>query len=116
MEYERRKKGAWTRASKKVKVKRQKFRQRAFPVVSFYFFLLLLTFYFPSAFCRDCYTGLVLIDTYAPTSDASESHQIKINAATDSVYRHLWSADLAGSIMIKILMGLRTLPGLLLLE
>lgn len=56
----------------------------------------------------------VLIDIYAPTSDASERHQIEINADPESVYEKLWSADLAGSPIIKTLMGLRTLPGLLL--
>jgi len=56
----------------------------------------------------------VLIDTYAPTADASELHQIEINADAESVYKKLWCADLGGSPIIKTLMGLRTLPGLLL--
>lgn len=56
----------------------------------------------------------MLIDTYAPTADASEFHQIEIKADRELVYEKLWRADLAGSLVIKILMGLRTLPGLLL--
>jgi hypothetical protein len=56
----------------------------------------------------------VLIDTYCATSDASESHRIEINRNADSVYHHLWSADLAGSIIVQTLMGLRALPGFLL--
>ena len=56
----------------------------------------------------------VLIDTYAPTSDAAELHQIEIAADAESVYQTLWSADLAGSPIIKVLMALRALPGILL--
>jgi hypothetical protein len=56
----------------------------------------------------------VLIEKYAPTADASELHQIEIEADVQSVYQSLWSADLAGSAIIKTLMGLRTLPALLL--
>lgn len=56
----------------------------------------------------------VLIDIYAPNADASELHQIEIKADAEFVYKKLWCADLAGSLIIKTLMGLRTLPGLLL--
>lgn len=56
----------------------------------------------------------VLIDTYASKSDARELHQIEIAASAEVVYQSLWSADLGGSVIIKTLMGLRTLPGLLL--
>jgi hypothetical protein len=56
----------------------------------------------------------VLIDTYAPNWDAAEFHQIEIAADAESVYRTLWVADLGGSVLIKTLMGLRTLPGVLL--
>jgi hypothetical protein len=56
----------------------------------------------------------VLIDTYAPKSDARELHQIEIAAGAEVVYQSLWSADLGSSVIIKTLMGLRTLPALLL--
>src|SRR5467141_2232539 len=56
----------------------------------------------------------MLIDTYAPKPHAIESHQIEIAAGAQSVYHTLWSADLGGSMIIKILMGLRMLPGFLL--
>jgi hypothetical protein len=56
----------------------------------------------------------VLIEKYAPTADASELHRIEIEADVQSVYQCLWSADLAGSAIIKTLMGLRALPALLL--
>jgi hypothetical protein len=56
----------------------------------------------------------VLIDTYAPTADASEFHQIEIRADPDLVYAKLLTADLGGSLIIKTLMGLRMLPSLLL--
>lgn len=56
----------------------------------------------------------MLIDTYAPNWDAAELHQIEIAADAESVYQMLWSADLAGSLIIKTLMALRTLPGVLL--
>lgn len=55
----------------------------------------------------------MLIEKYAPTADASELHQIVIEADAPTVYQSLWSADLAGSAIIKTLMGLRTLPALL---
>ena len=56
----------------------------------------------------------MLIDKYAPKADASETHQIEIEADAESVYQKLWTANLAGSAIIKTLMGLRTLPGVLL--
>jgi hypothetical protein len=56
----------------------------------------------------------VLIDKYAPTADASERHQLEIEADAETVYQKLWTANLAGSAIIKTLMGLRTLPGVLL--
>ena len=60
------------------------------------------------------YTRVVLIDKYAPTADASETHQIEIEAGAEFVYQKLWTTNLAGSAIIKTLMGLRTLPGVLL--
>ena len=60
------------------------------------------------------YSDPVLIDTYAPTFDAVEFHEIEIAAGAESVYQTLWRANLAGSLIIKTLMGLRTLPAVLL--
>ena len=56
----------------------------------------------------------MLIDSFAPNPDAVETHSIAINAAGEQVYHALWTADLGGSLAIKILMGLRSLPAFLL--
>jgi len=52
----------------------------------------------------------MLIDSFAPNPDAVEVHTISINASRDVVYQTLWTADLGGSLIIKALMGLRSLP------
>ena len=52
----------------------------------------------------------MLIDSFAPNPDAVETHSIAIDASRDAVYRALWTADL-GSSVIKLLLGLRSLPG-----
>jgi hypothetical protein len=52
----------------------------------------------------------MLIDSFAPNPDAVEVHSISITASRDVVYQTLWSADLGGSLIIKALMGLRSLP------
>lgn len=54
----------------------------------------------------------MLIDSFAPNPDAVEKHRITIAASPDVVYRALWTADLGGPV-IKLLMGLRMLPGLI---
>ena len=46
----------------------------------------------------------MLIDSFAPDPDAVETHSIAINASSDAVYRALWTADLGGSLIIKLLM------------
>jgi hypothetical protein len=56
----------------------------------------------------------MLIDSFAPNPDAVETHRIAINASPDVVYRALWAADLGGSLIIKLLLGLRSLPGFVL--
>ena len=56
----------------------------------------------------------MLIDSFAPSPDAVETHSIVINASKDTVYRALWTADLGGSLVIKLLLGLRALPELVL--
>jgi hypothetical protein len=52
----------------------------------------------------------MLIDSFAPNPDAVEMHSIAIDASPETVYRALWTADLGGSLIIKLLMGLRALP------
>src|SRR5258706_1736749 len=52
----------------------------------------------------------MLIDSFAPKPDAVEPHSIAINASIEEVNRALWTADLGGSLIIKLLMGLRSLP------
>jgi hypothetical protein len=53
----------------------------------------------------------MLIDSFAPNPDVVETHSIAINASGDAVYEILWTADLGGSLVIKLLLGLRSLPG-----
>ncbi|HEY6047232.1 MAG TPA: hypothetical protein VIU65_11555 [Pyrinomonadaceae bacterium] len=52
----------------------------------------------------------MLIDHFAPNPDAVETHRIVINASREIVYRALWTTDLGGSAMIKVLLALRSLP------
>jgi hypothetical protein len=52
----------------------------------------------------------MLIDSFVPHPDAVETHCIAINASADKVNGALWTADLGGSLIIKLLMGLRSLP------
>src|SRR5258708_14035353 len=52
----------------------------------------------------------MLIDSFLPNPDAVETHSIAINAFPEEVNRVLWTADLGGSLIIKCLMGLRSLP------
>jgi hypothetical protein len=52
----------------------------------------------------------MLIDSFAPNPDAVEIHRIAINASPETVYQTLWTADLGGSLIIKLLLGLRSLP------
>ncbi len=52
----------------------------------------------------------MLIDSFAPDPDAVEKHSIAIDASKETVYRALWTTDLGGSLIIKLLMGLRALP------
>jgi hypothetical protein len=57
--------------------------------------------------------ALSLIDSFALHPDAVETHRIEIAASPEIVYRALWSADLGGSLVIKSLLALRSLPGLI---
>ena len=56
----------------------------------------------------------MLIDSFAPTPDAVETHSIAINASSQAVRHALWTADLGGSLIIKVLLGLRALPEIIL--
>jgi len=56
----------------------------------------------------------MLIDSFAPNPDAIETHRIAIAASRDVVYRALLTANLGGSPVIKLLLGLRALPGFVL--
>ena len=51
------------------------------------------------------------IDSFAPNPDAVETHSVVINASAETVYHALWTANLGGSLIIKLLLGLRSLPG-----
>lgn len=51
----------------------------------------------------------MLIDSFAPTPDAVETHSIVINASCPAVYAALWTADL-GSSVTKFLVMLRAVP------
>ncbi len=56
----------------------------------------------------------MLIDSFVPSPDAVETHSIVINASEEEVNTALWTADLGGSLIIKLLMGLRSLPAFIL--
>jgi hypothetical protein len=53
----------------------------------------------------------MLIDSFAPNPDEVETHRITIAAHREVVYRALWTADVGGSFVIKLLLLLRSLPG-----
>lgn len=54
--------------------------------------------------------GSSYIDSFAPNPDAVEIHSIVIDASPETVYRALWTADLGDALIIKFLLGLRSLP------
>jgi hypothetical protein len=56
----------------------------------------------------------MLIDSFMSDPDFVEMHSIAMNASTEEVNSALWNADLGGSPIIKLLMGLRSLPELIL--
>jgi hypothetical protein len=59
-----------------------------------------------------CHHEIMLIDSFAPNPDAVEVHSIAINASREKVYDALWTGDLGGSLIIKLLLLVRSLPGL----
>jgi hypothetical protein len=50
------------------------------------------------------------LDSFAPKPDALETHSIDIAASREVVYQALWTTDIGGSIVIKLLLALRSLP------
>lgn len=52
----------------------------------------------------------MLIDSFAPSPDATETHRVAIKASRQTVYRTLWTGDLGGSPIIKLLLTFRALP------
>ena len=50
------------------------------------------------------------LDSFAPNPDVVETHSIDIAASREVVYRALWTTDIGGSIVIKLLLALRSLP------
>jgi hypothetical protein len=52
----------------------------------------------------------MLIDSFAPNPDAVETHSIAIGASPEAVRHALRTADLGGSLIIKLLLALRALP------
>ena len=58
--------------------------------------------------------GGTYLNSFAPDPDAVEIHSIAIDASPEAVYRALWTVDLGGSLVIKLLLGLRSLPELIL--
>ena len=54
----------------------------------------------------------MLIDEYLPRYDASENHRIEIAASAEQVYAAVRQLDLSGSLLIRSLFLLRSLPAL----
>lgn len=52
----------------------------------------------------------MLIDRFVRDPDAVETHRIEIDSAPPVVYAALWTADLGGSVVIRGLGALRSLP------
>ncbi len=50
------------------------------------------------------------LDSFAPNPDVVETHSIDIAASREVVYQALWTTDIGGSIVIKLLLALRSLP------
>lgn len=53
----------------------------------------------------------MLIDSFAPTFDAFEVHTITIDASAETVYEALRTGDLGDSLIVKLLLFLRSAPG-----
>ena len=55
----------------------------------------------------------MLIDDFLPEYDAVEKHRIVVCASADKTYSAIRTADLGGSVPVKMLLGIRALPGAL---
>ena len=62
---------------------------------------------------RDATGQQMLIDSLLPQFDFSELHSRRISAPVECTYEALRTADLGGHVLIKLLMGLRGLPAVL---
>ena len=56
----------------------------------------------------------MILDRVLPRYDVSERHARTLGVSLDVAWRALWSADLAGGAVVRLLMGLRALPAALL--
>lgn len=55
----------------------------------------------------------MLIDQFLPRYDFNEVHSIDIDASAEVVYDTLFSADLGSPLIVRVLMGVRSLPTIL---
>ena len=55
----------------------------------------------------------MLIDRYLPEFDFNEVHSIEVEASQAQVYHALVTADLGRPLVVRVLMGLRSIPSLL---
>src|SRR6266850_6082344 len=55
----------------------------------------------------------MLIDEFLPRYDFNEVHSIEVAASVDVVYRALFSFDMGKSWIVRVLMGIRSIPSLL---
>jgi len=55
----------------------------------------------------------VLIDDVLPTYQVAEHHELLVPIPPARAYAAIWEADLAGSLIVKALLALRTVPALL---
>jgi hypothetical protein len=56
----------------------------------------------------------MLIDTWMPEYDFVERHETPVRAPASTVHRSLMEVDFGGHPVVRVLLGLRTLPGRLL--
>ena len=55
-----------------------------------------------------------LIDEYLPEYDAREIHRTQVHAPASRIYRAFRTTDLADSMLVRICLALRVLPGVFL--
>ncbi len=54
----------------------------------------------------------MLLDRFLPRYDVSSRHQIEVDASPEEAFRAAVDLDLSGSVLVKVLFGLRSLPRL----